>query len=763
MEHHQIGDIVYNRYQIIKFIGKGGFGETYLAEDMHPPVRTCVIKYLNYKSDEPSAIRIIEEKFRQEAKILGRLGSSRQQIPEFYNFFTEEQKLYLVQEYIDGEDLNKRLRNNIFTEKQVIEILYDVLKILDYLSQNNVIHRDVKPENLIQRKSDNKIFLIDFGIIKEITALSIDSEGQTIKTVAIGTPKYMPPEQDAGKPKFASDIYALGITGFYLLRREFPSKNNLDEIIWDGIQINPYLAKILEKMVRSDYQKRYEKASDVLVDLEPLTMLEQELNQRYLIKSYLGGETFNRTYFADNKEHPHNPNCVIKQLQVRVNNQQVLQEARKLFTAANITLGSLIHSQIPKLLYHFENNQKFYLVYEFIEGQSLSKDITAGHCWSEADVITFLKDVLKILVSIHDQNIIHGDIKPSNLIRRQADKKLFLTGFSSFKQITTLELNLQGVVHKPAGTYGYMPPEQLQNRLEYRSDIYALGMTAIQALTGISPENLRTDSQGEILWQNHAQVSPKLVKILKKMTRFKAAERYQSAKKVLNALNPKPSIPIPLSLKILIGFGVLSTAFVAHRIYMYQKAEDLIPQAHTLVENKDYRGAIDKYQEVLDIFDNFEEALVGKGYAYSKLGQYAEAKESCTKATNIFITYFWSRESSTGWLCKGNAEKALANSEDYKRKPDERIKLINDSIASFQKTRNITCLHKDDRDQQITCSNAFNSQGEALENLPESERNKFDELERDPLILYKSAINRNPENQTAKNNRDRLQQGKSFK
>lgn len=267
---HQPGDIIHGRYRIISFIGQGAFGETYVAEDTQSPGLVCLLKYLRPQMNTPAVLKIAEERFRLEADVMRRLGNSNQQIPQLYNYFQENQKFYLVQEYIEGQNLEQELNTQLKSESQVIEVLRDVLKVLDYLCQHNVIHRDIKPANLIRRNCDNKIFLIDFGAVKEIGTLSVNAQGQPISTtIAIGTPYYMPREQLEGNPTFASDIHALGITGFVLLTGQIPRRNQQDEIIWNGVQVSPYLKTVLDKMVRSDCRERYERATDVLSDLEP--------------------------------------------------------------------------------------------------------------------------------------------------------------------------------------------------------------------------------------------------------------------------------------------------------------------------------------------------------------------------------------------------------------------------------------------------------------------------------------------------------------
>ena len=145
-----------------------------------------------------------------------------------------------------------------------------------------------------------------------------------------------------------------------------------------------------------------------------------------------------------------------------------------------------------------------------------------------------VRELLEILDFVHSQNAIHRDIKPANIIRRESDRKLVLIDFGAVKRITTGEQQKTIVISTP----GYMPVEQLKGEPNFGSDIYAVGMICIQALTGIEPKpyaggGFPTDSKLNILWQQKAQVSSCLAKIVTKMVRCDYRERYQTATQVL--------------------------------------------------------------------------------------------------------------------------------------------------------------------------------------------------------------------------------------
>lgn len=262
-----LGTTLRGRYEIIKQLGKGWFAETYLAKDKDLPGNPfCVVKRLKPQFTEPFLLRTARRLFEQEAEVLYQLGN-HEQIPRLLAHFQENQDFYLVQDFIEGDVLSEELKaGRKWSEEEVIDFLEDILNILKYIHQQNVIHRDIKPANLIRRTLDNKLVLIDFGAVKQISALAANLEG---KTIVIGTPSYMPHEQNDGQPKFNSDIYATGLiciqaaTG--MLPKELPRHPDSSEILWRGfVNIKPHLIDILDKMVRYDFRDRYQSASEVL-------------------------------------------------------------------------------------------------------------------------------------------------------------------------------------------------------------------------------------------------------------------------------------------------------------------------------------------------------------------------------------------------------------------------------------------------------------------------------------------------------------------
>ena len=260
-------------YKIVSHLAGGGFGQTYLAEDIDLPKHPiCVVKLLKPVSNEPFMLETAKRLFDQEAEMLYSLGS-HDRIPRLLAHFQEGDEFYLVQEFADGKDLTQEIGNGKRSpEAVVIALLKEVLEILVFVHERGVVHRDIKPANLIRRKSDRKIVLIDFGAVKEIGGLAGDAQGHTNLTIAIGSLGYMPIEQLNGKPRFSSDIYAVGMMGIQAITgaepRLFAEHPETAELVWrdrlpDYIY-TPQFLDILDKMIRYDFRQRYQTANEVL-------------------------------------------------------------------------------------------------------------------------------------------------------------------------------------------------------------------------------------------------------------------------------------------------------------------------------------------------------------------------------------------------------------------------------------------------------------------------------------------------------------------
>jgi serine/threonine protein kinase, bacterial len=269
-------------------------------------------------------------------------------------------------------------------------------------------------------------------------------------------------------------------------------------------------------------------------------MIGQLLAGHYRVLQVLGAGGFGQTYITEDLHLPGNPKCVLKHLKPASSDRSLLELARKLFEKEAIVMQKLgNHDRIPRLLAYFEEQQEFYLVQEYIPGHPLSAELTEGKRWREEQVVELLQEILEILTFIHAQGVIHRDIKPDNIMRREIDRRLILIDFGAIKQVRNQQmLHGQQTMTVAIGTPGYMPIEQASGAPRASSDIYALGKIGIQALTGVNPWDLTEDEHtGELKWEHLTAANPQLIAILQRMTRYHFKDRYLTAEEALQTVN----------------------------------------------------------------------------------------------------------------------------------------------------------------------------------------------------------------------------------
>ncbi|MEH2238812.1 serine/threonine-protein kinase [Nostoc sp.] len=267
-----------NRFRVIRVLSdEGGFGRTYLSEDVDKLNERCVIKQLAPKFQGTWSQKKAMELFAEEAQRLQDLGE-HPQIPTLLAYFEQDGCLYLVQQFINGENLLKELQQRKgYNAREIQSILLDLLPILKFIHDRKIIHRDIKPENIIRDKSDGRLSLIDFGSSKQFTAKVQQKSG-----TSIGSHGYSPLEQIRdGKAFPASDLFGLGATCFHLLTGNSPFQlwmesgyawvSNWREYLRSPL--NPELDFVIDKLLKKDIQERYQSADEVLRDLTPKQLL----------------------------------------------------------------------------------------------------------------------------------------------------------------------------------------------------------------------------------------------------------------------------------------------------------------------------------------------------------------------------------------------------------------------------------------------------------------------------------------------------------
>ncbi|MDB9447671.1 protein kinase domain-containing protein [Anabaena sp. CS-542/02] len=268
------------RYVPVKLLGRGGFGTAFLARDRRiPGMRQCVVKQFQPAGSlSPTQLQQAQKLFEREAEVLAQIGSEHKQIPDLFAFLPvivnswqgghQEQFFYLVQEYIDGQNLEEELdQKGKFSEPEVLEILQDILKVLQFVHDKSIIHRDIKPSNIMRRR-DGKLFLLDFGAVKQVT----NTPGGSNASTGIYSMGFAPPEQMAGNQVFPStDLYALAVTILNLLTGKEANQlfdTYTNQWQWRSlVRVSPRLADILDKMLLPAANQRFQSANEVIIAL----------------------------------------------------------------------------------------------------------------------------------------------------------------------------------------------------------------------------------------------------------------------------------------------------------------------------------------------------------------------------------------------------------------------------------------------------------------------------------------------------------------
>ncbi|WP_445635948.1 serine/threonine-protein kinase [Nostoc sp. DSM 114161] len=279
------------RYVTVKLLGRGGFGAAFLARDRRiPGMRQCVVKQFQPAGNLTSTqLQQAQLMFEREAEVLAQIGNEHEQIPDLFAFFPvivnslqpgqQDQFFYLVQEYIDGQNLEEELtQNGQFTEQQVLEVLQEILKILKFVHERGIIHRDIKPSNIMRRR-DGKLFLLDFGAVKQVANVASGAASST----GIYSLGFAPPEQMTGGQVFPStDLYALAVTAITLLTDKeatqlFDAYSN--QWKWRGqVNVNPRLTNVLDKMLLPAANQRFQSAQEVLDALKSPSLASTQIN-----------------------------------------------------------------------------------------------------------------------------------------------------------------------------------------------------------------------------------------------------------------------------------------------------------------------------------------------------------------------------------------------------------------------------------------------------------------------------------------------------
>ncbi|MBD2296705.1 protein kinase [Anabaena sphaerica FACHB-251] len=269
------------------------------------------------------------------------------------------------------------------------------------------------------------------------------------------------------------------------------------------------------------------------------------LKERYRATKPIGQGGFGRTFLAVDEDKPSKPPCVIKQFYPQAQGTNTVQKAIELFNQEAVQLDELgQHPQIPALLAYCTQDDRQYLVQEFINGLNLAQELANRGAFNEIQIRQLLKDLLTVLQFCHTKQVIHRDIKPENIIRRGSDNKLVIVDFGAAKSTAGEALNRTGT---SIGSPEYVAPEQMRGRAIFASDLYSLGVTCINLLTGRSPFDSYDTHNAAWVWRQYLQnpISNDLGNIIDKMVETIPSRRYQTTDAVIKDLNIQSPAVIP--------------------------------------------------------------------------------------------------------------------------------------------------------------------------------------------------------------------------
>ncbi len=276
--------VLQTRYRLIKILGQGGFGRTYLAEDIGRFNELVALKELIPANNTPESLAKAKYLFQKEASILYKIHHP--QIPQFRATFEQDGRLFLVQDYVEGQAYwtmlqQRQQTGKTFTELEIVQLLQQILPVLAHLHIRGIIHRDISPDNIILRTVDSKPVLIDFGVVNEI-ATQIQAINPQAVTTTVGKLGYAPIEQmQTGRAYASSDLYSLAVSAIVLLTGKQPPELFDDEqFIWNWqpwAKVSQKLATMLDRMLSYKPSDRYQSVAEVAKVLQSLEHPQAEL------------------------------------------------------------------------------------------------------------------------------------------------------------------------------------------------------------------------------------------------------------------------------------------------------------------------------------------------------------------------------------------------------------------------------------------------------------------------------------------------------
>ena len=548
--------IVGNCYRVIKPLERQPDTIAYLVEDLDDREHSIRILELVYDRQAWETVEVgtssqslagrtnstleeqgqpfTEEAFYRRLTLLKKL-STHVQIPKVLDGTIEDGRYYLVYEYFDGEILASAIERGVLSEAEIVSLLQDTARICDFAIKNRLLDLRLSPENLLQHQVTQRYIL---GSLKELFWVRVS------------------PIPLAREQQLALFHRQLENSGTMVLQslpihdRE-GSTQSLIKSWHASVNLSPRLQTILARMMAAKGCDRYNSLPEIISDFKPLLRIDRIVGEKYRLVRYLGDKGGIKTYLARNIQEPTIGTSLLIVKQFTVSDRDLAlknetSDARDKMPSS-VILDKLEH-QVRQLQQCFPvqaldlireangDRQELYLVRTYIEGISLTKQLGKQQLSSPPEIARLLENATLGLSSIHQQGVIHRNIKASNIIFAKKDRQVVFTDFGILQAIASLP------DRKTRSYRQHQPPEQVVGRPTTSSDIYALGMVFCEILTGLPVAEIAQNSAVEKqIWQEKLSSDPALIAIIERMISPNVEKRYQSTEEVLEDLKQKNS------------------------------------------------------------------------------------------------------------------------------------------------------------------------------------------------------------------------------
>jgi serine/threonine protein kinase len=507
------------RYEITTFVGSREMADIYRARQ-EPIGRDVAVKVFHPNVPSEHQIQNALSGFRREAQIAASL--SHPHIIKIFDFGEEGDLVYLVTEWLQGENLKQRSDEGVLSLELICQIVEQIASALDYAHEMGVIHGDVKPSNIVLDRK-NYAHLIDFGVAQMLNELDPSTKREAI----IGTPAYIAAELWQGMvPTASSDLYAFGVSIFEVLTRHLPfTADQPDQ--WSRLHIHerppkvtslkpelpPGLDQVLQKALAKRPEERFRTAEEFAVALKQALLRKQIASERgivedstqalskpdqqgyprqfglYQVSGFIAHGGMSDVYRG---VHP----TLKREVAIKVlpKHLSLVSDLRIRFEREAQIIAKLHHPNIIRIYDYGEAEGTYYIIMEFITGQSLEAYLQQRGVLPLDEVRRLAHQIAAALDYAHSQQLVHRDIKPSNVLLEpgwdtsgtEASPRAILSDFGIARIIGgNTGLTKSTVV----GTFNYIAPEQITQAkmVDHRADIYALGVMLYQMLTGELP------------------------------------------------------------------------------------------------------------------------------------------------------------------------------------------------------------------------------------------------------------------------------------